>query len=505
MAAFRECKLPYEATLYTCGTIAKPLQAAMKSAFINLILYNEDRFVGVGNKSSPYFNNRVWIKSLNFGGGTSQGAEVTIVDTSGNDFNVFLNNLYKDACTSRANNCLLEFGWLITTCSGQTLKYSTANVGKSVYASPQIKKNPSGLMGFIIQELEVQSDSSGCWVYNLKLTAAANALTRSKVAQPVGTDFHKLPLKDAANRMLRSVCKDTRRQNRAQSYYFRDNETFFEPYGFLSSDGGFLGPKSVWDANRMNPVAALRTWMNSITTDRRLGTTFFTDPSIADPNIIVLEASDNICDPNINSICPRRGQKAKLVYLVNASDCTPVINFTPKVKYQTGAKAQGGGTSTTSAKSVRARDCRNSDPNDTTGIQVQVTVPGASINYRAPSRAIDSEAYAMGANLVANAARMQSTQIEGELQIEGDPRYTSIAKSQGTFIGIVYFNNPAARSSASATNLTCDWLAYPVVNNVFSSTEYLINGASHSIGEDGSYTTTLKVQAAIDLKKKRGN
>lgn len=503
MAAFRECKLPYEATLYTCGTIAKPLPAAMKSAFVNLILYNEDRFIGVGNKSSPYFNNRVWIKSLNFGGQSSQGAEVTIVDTSGNDFNVFLNNLYKDACTSKANNCLLEFGWLMTTCSGQTLKYSTANVSKSIYAKPLMKRNPAGLMGFAIHQLEVQSDASGCWVYNLKLTAQANMLTRSKVAQPIGSDNHKLPLKDAANQMLRRVCKDTRRQNQAQAYFFRDNETFFEPYGFLNSDGGFLGPKSVWDANRMNPVAALRTWMNSVTTDRRLGSTFFTDPSIADPNIIALEASDDICDPNLSSICPGRGKKAKLIYLVNASDCTPVINFQPKVQYQAGSKAQGGGTSTTSAKSVRARDCRNSDPNDTTGIQVQVTVPSASINYRAPSRAIDSEAYAMGANLVANATRMQSTNIVADLQIEGDPRYTSVATSQGTIIGIIYFNHPAARSSATANNLICDWLAYPVVNNVFSSTEYQVNGSSHSIGEDGVYTTTLKVTAVIDPKKQR--
>lgn len=503
MAAFRECKLPYEATLYTCGIIAKPLQAAMKGAFVNLILYNENRFIGVGNKSSPYFNNRVWIKSLNFGGQNTQGAEITIVDTSGNDFNVFLNNLYKDACTSKANNCLLEFGWLITTCSGQTMKYSTANIGKSIYASKNIRKNPGGLMGFMLSKLEVQSDSSGCWVYNLKLQAAANALSRSKVAQPVGTDSHKLPLKDAANKMLRSVCKDTRKQNRAQGYFFRDNETFFEPYGFLSSDGGYLGPKNVWDANRMNPIAAFRTWMNSVTTDRRIGTTFYTDPSIADPNIIAIEASDNICDPNAENICPGRGQKAKLIYLVNASDCSPVINFQPKVEYQTGGKAQGGGTSTTSAKSVRARGCKNADPNDTTGIQVQVTVPGNSINYRAPNNAIDSEAYAMGANLIANATRIQNSNIEAELQIEGDPRYADVATSISKVIGIVYFNHPAARSSASANNLICDWLAYPVVNNVFSNVEYTITGASHSIGEDGVYTTTLKVNAPVSGNKRR--
>lgn len=505
MASFRECKLPYEATFYTCGILAKPLQASVKSAFVNLILYDENRFIGVGNKSSPLFNNRIFIKSLNFGGATSQGAEITIVDTSGNDFNVFLNNLYKDACTSRANNCLLEFGWLLMTCNGQSFKYSTANVGKSIYASPEIKRNPNGLMGFVLDSLEVSSDASGCWVYNLKLIAAANALTKSKVAQPVGTDNHKLPLKLAANQMLRRVCKDTRRQSQAKAHFFRDNETFFEPYGFLNSEGGYFGPKSVWDANRTNPVAALRNWMNSVTTDRRLGTTFYTDPSIAEANLIALEADDRICDPNINSICAQRGRKARLVYLVNAGDCTPVIDFKPKVKYSVSGKVQGGGASTTSAKTVRARDCRRSGINDTVGIQTQVTVPGASINFRAPNNAIDSEAYAMGANFVANASRIQATNIEADLQIEGDPRFTSIAAAQGYPIAIVYFNNPAIRSTASAANLTCDWLAYPVVNNVFSSTEYNILGCSHSIGEDGVYNTTLKVQAAIDLKKRKGN
>ena len=86
MARGRQCNLPYEARKYMCSRFAEPIKAAVLTGFVNLILIKENRLIGVGNKSSVFFNNRVYIKSMSFEGGSSKSATVNIVDTSGMTF-----------------------------------------------------------------------------------------------------------------------------------------------------------------------------------------------------------------------------------------------------------------------------------------------------------------------------------------------------------------------------------------------------------------------------------
>ena len=500
MARGRQCNLPYEARKYMCSRFAEPIKAAVLTGFVNLILIKENRLIGVGNKSSVFFNNRVYIKSMSFEGGSSKSATVNIVDTSGNDFYVFINNLYKDSCTQSAvNGCYLEFGWIATSVNGTTTVYSTANAGKSVYADISVARTPNGWMGFVLSSLKVISSAADCWEYEITMNCSADMFTRSKVADPIGSEDHKVPLKKAGRELLQRVCKERQQKSRGDVHYFRNADTHFEPYEFLKSEGGTLGPKATWDPNRKNPIQALRTWMNGVTTDRRLGTVFYTDPTIEKANIIALEGDDSGCASQVNNSCSGNGNLPSLTYLVNAGDCSPVIEFQPNFEYVVAENAQGGGSF--GGRTVQARACarrNNRSRNDTNGIVSHITVPQSALSYRSPDNALLSEAYAQGANLVANTSAMQKTNITADLTIQGDVRYTSFASTNNLYIGIIYFNNPAVRTISSTSDVSCDWLAYPVVNNAFSNTSYTIQGVSHQIGEDGNYTTTLKLQAVIN-------
>lgn len=502
MARQRTCNLPYEANQYKCATLAQPIKAASLSGFVNVFLVGQKRYIGVGNKSSPFFNNRCFITQMAFGGASSAEAQITIVDTSGNDLNVFLNTMYKDSCQDiNSTACYLEFGWIATRIDGGTDIYSTARSERSVYADPGIPRTPFGLMVFNLLQLEVVSESSNCWKYTLTLKAMGDAKIRDRIATPIGTDDQKVPLKLAGRELWKRSCRRKDKRIRGDVYFFRNNETHFEPYGFLNSEGGQLGPRTTWDATRKNPIQALRQWMNSVVTDRRLGTTFYTDVTIEEPNLIALEGDDLACRNGQDTTCSG-GNQPSLIYLVNAGDCSPVIDFKPKVSYKATAGSQGGGASAVSGRTAQARQCRDRRDNrgrqSTQGITTHITVPQNALNFRSPTNALQSEAFALGANFVANSTAMTGTPVEAELTIQGDVRYVSLAKRLGKTVGVIYMNNPAIRSFTSqAENVTCDWLAYPVVNSIFSSTQYWIQGVSHSINENGDFQTTLQLNTSM--------
>ena len=499
MARGRNCTLPFEAKKYVCSKIAEPIRAAVLTGFVNMILIRENRIIGVGNNSSPFFNNRVYIKSMNFQGSSTKSVTVNVVDTSGNDFYVFINNIYRDSCGKAATNgAYLEFGWIATSVNGTTTVYSTANSGKSVYADASIARTPRGWMGFVISSLKVISSAADCWEYEITMNCSADMFTKAKVADPIGSENHKVPLKKAGRELMQRTCKQRTQKSRGDVYYFRNSQTHFEPYSFLNSEGGTNGPKTTWDPNRKNPIQALRTWMNGVTTDRRLGTVFFTDPTIENANIVALEGDDSGCSPITNSSCLGNGQTPSLTYLVNAGDCSPVIEFSPQIEYTVVENSQGGGAF--AGRMVQARACsrrNNRSRNDTNGIVSHITVPQSALSFRSPDNALVGEVVAQGANLVANTSVIQKTGVKADLTIQGDVRFVSFAATQNIWIGIVYINNPAVRTYTSNGSVSCDWLASPSVNHAFSNTSYRIVGVSHDIGEDGNYTTKLELQVDI--------
>jgi hypothetical protein len=197
-----------------------------------------------------------------------------------------------------------------------------------------------------------------------------------------------------------------------------------------------------------------------------------------------------------------------------------VYDFKPTVTYFANARPQGGGTGAMSSKAVQAegkkvnpcpQNVNNQFQNiedNAEGIQTLVTVPSAAMNYRYPTDAVEKQAIALNANLIANAGRIMTSNIEADLKIQGNPEFVNLARCQGLQVGIIYMNvqqvyagqQPGIRGQPQPNQT--DWLAQPYVNNTFSRLDYLIQGVSHSIEDNGEYTTTLRVQAIPEQAKK---
>jgi hypothetical protein len=532
MPRARECKLPWEAAPFLCGVIAKPLKGATKTGFVNLVLTKGGQFVVItmGNKSSPFFNNKLYIKNFTLGGQTAQAAEVTIVDTSGNDFSVFFSSIWKAGKPpSKRLYFYIEFGWIITDCKGSVYVYSTASVTRAPYfksasRSKQAKRTPSGFLRFGLQEVEVSDSSGGAMEYKLKLKMETDMLSIEKSPVPIGRSEHKVPLKDAApqalvnpvNAALEAAGVGERQAGDVRFARFvppgqiGNSTGIFQEYNFLASDGGKYGPSSVWDSNRTNPILALRQWMVSMGTDRNLGVTLHADPTIDEPNVVVLEASaDVFCDFNENPFCKANdpnlkkiagkakiNKNPKYIYLVNASDCTPVLDFKPNVKYVTAEKPNARGANSFGKKNALPKDCDKNNPGQNAGARAQITIPTANLNFRAPQNVMDAEANAFNLNIASDFQLIQHG-FEVDLKIEGNPEFTGLDGCVGFPIGIVYFNKPAVTSVQFKGDQACEWLAYPAVNRALSSTNYLIRSVSHNIGDNGEFTTTLKLMLSI--------
>lgn len=494
----RSCNLPSLAKPYFCAPIAKPLPGAVLSGFVNMIFNINGKQITVGNKSSPFSGNTAFIKSFTAGFSDGFGFNVEIIDTSGGDFNQFISLLATDACSTADSEkiILVEFGWLIQTCTGQIYKYGTSEVARSGVLDNEATTHPNGfLVANLADKISVEN-ANGIWKYSVVLRDISALASQTRMAEPIGSDEHKVPFKQGAKRALkpdRNCKKRSLKQREAKVLFYRRNTNdTLSKYDFLPSDGGKEGPKSVWNPDRTDPLTAIRQWTNSLTTDRKQGMFFVSSPSLTDPNVILMESNQDECLLNGSTCEASDSSQIFKVYIVNGGDCSPVISFDPKVEFVAITPQGGGIQGALSSRPIKTRSCGNTSGRKlntvNTGVQAQIQVPVSNLNWRSPDDAGEKESRALGANAAAAKALEVVSAIEADLVIQGDPTYIGFNWLQKQ-VSIIYLNPPAIKSNGYA----CDWLATPTVNSVFSRANYIIKGVNHQIGEDGKYTTTLKI------------
>lgn len=494
----RTCNLPALAKPYFCAPIAKPLPGSVLSGFVNLIFNVNGKQITVGNKSSPFSGNTAYIKSFSHGSSDGYGFQIEIVDTSGGDFQQFMALLATDACSTTDSEkiILVEFGWLIQTCTGQIYKYGSAEVGRSNVLDNEATAHPNGfLVAGLTEKISVEN-AAGLWKYTVTLRDLSGLASQTRLAEPIGSDEHKVTFKQGAQRALRPDRNCRKRSLKSREakvlFYRRNTNDSLSKFDFLPSDGGKEGPRSVWNPDRTDPLTAIRSWTNSLTTDRKQGMFFVSSPSIVDPNIILMESNQDECLLNGSTCQAATDAQIFKVYIVNGGDCSPVISFDPKVEFVANSPIGGGLQGPLSSRPIKTRTCGNIKgrkfKTQNVGVQTQVQVPVSNLNFRAPDDAGEKEARGLGANAAATKAIEVTSVIEADLVIQGDPTYIGL-NWIGKQISVIYLNPPAIKSNG----YECDWLATPTVNDVFSRTNYLIKGVTHQIGEDGKYTTTLKI------------
>jgi hypothetical protein len=505
MSLQRTCNLPSLAKPYFCAPIARPLPGAVFSSFVNMLLVVNGKQISVGNKSSPFSGNSAFIKSFSHSACDGNGFKVEIVDTSGGDFTTFISLLNTDACSASGQEAqfLFEFGWLITSCSGQIYKYGTSEVARAGILDVDATTHPKGfLVGQVMSQISAEN-ANGIWKYNLTIADISAQAAQTRSADPIGSDSHKVPFKQGCNRALKPDrnCKQRTLKKREHKvlFYRRNSNDTISKFDFLPSDGGEQGPKSIWNPDRTDPLTAIRSWTNSLTTDRKQGMFFVTTPTLIDGNVILMESNQDECLLNGSTCEASSASQIYKVYIVNGGDCSPVISFDPKIEFQAFTPQGGGIQGPLGSRPIKTRSCGNTSgrkfKSTNMGVQTQVQVPVSNLHYRSPDDAGDKEARGLGANAAASKQIEGVSNMEVDLVVQGDPTYIGMTWV-GKQISIIYLNPPAPKSNGFA----CDWLATPTVNAAFSKTNYLIKSVNHQIGEDGKYTTTLKVSTIPNEK-----
>lgn len=458
---------------YGCGSPIKPRPAsgAVYAPFVEVTLGG---MITVGNKSYPSEPHSAVIKSMDYGSSTGSGITIEIIDEAGTSFTKYFESVNKDMCSATEEyDMQVDFGWLARGCDGSMTRSGI----------------PDGKITFLPKEIE-SSYEGGVIKYTIKGEDLLSHMGENRVATPIGTEANRVNLNQAIRKVFARNCPAVNRVLNMR----RRGESMME-WKYKNSDGGPKGPSSVWPPDQQNAMSAVRSWSNSVTTDRRRGFYPVWNPGSQTPELWLLEDTRSYCDETASDTCIG-------TYIVNGGDCSPVISFSPQAKWVFSANMGSGGGSggPTGGRQMNNRPMKgrlciqsekrsksaNRDPGGTT---TQFSPPQHNVNWRPPDEITTRQQEAMAAHELATQYPELSAPMEGELKVHGDPRFVHPVQWTGKMISIIVINP----FNIFSTSTYCEWLAGPMCNPIYSDKNWAIEGVSHQISE-GTYTTTFKVK-----------
>jgi hypothetical protein len=462
-------------TAYACSLNEElPLEGYSFATFVELKLKIQGMVVSVGNKSRPPYNTAC-ITSLQYGASSGNGAVIEIVDEEGGTFsksfealNKGLGNLGKELEAFE-----LDFGWIV----GSECGTNTSAKKISVYTET------GSYINLIPRSMKV-SYGQGTIRYTLESQDNLNRVAEARVEASIGRDDAKVPLKQAIKQFMRERLPPPMLD---VEFVSADDPT--KEFNFKNSEGGKLGPKSVWLSMQQNKLATLRRWINPLRTSNDKGIIVLYERT---GKIILREnpAPDKCAETN-------RCSQSLGTYIVNGGKNSNVVEFAPQVDWNlTGASGTGGAASPASGagKKKSGLVCGKQNKNDKVGAASGVTAAG-TMNYFAPDEAAAKSERADAANEIALGPLEGTSPIEAELTVTGDPRIVFPDQLNGGDVISIIVINPFHLRTKSADGCP-DWLAEPVCNATFSNRFWEIKGVDHQISA-GSYKTTYKVYLPV--------
>ena len=464
-------------TAYACNLNEElPNEGYSFATFVELKLKIQGMSVSVGNESRPP-HNTACITSLQYGASSGCGAVIEIVDEEGGTFsksfealNKGLGNLGKELEAFE-----LDFGWIVEP---KCNTYSSGSVKKiSVYTET------GSYINLIPRAMKV-SYGQGTIRYTLESQDNLNRVAEARVEASVGRDDAKVPLKQAIRQFMKERLPPPMLD---VEFVSADDPT--KEFDFKNSEGGKLGPKSVWLSMQQNKLATLRRWISPLRTSNDKGIIIEYERK---GKITLREnpAPDKCAETNR---CPQ----SIGTYIVNGGKNSNVIEFAPQVDWNlTGASGTGGSSSPASGagKKKEGLICGKPNRNDKVGAASGVTAAG-TINYFAPDEAASKAERADAANEIALGPLEGHNAIEAELTVLGDPRIVFPDQLNGGDVMSIIVINPFHLRPKSVDGCP-DWLAEPICNATFSNRFWEVKGVDHQISA-GSYKTTFKVYLPV--------
>ena len=532
--------------------LAHPIKAALKTGFVEMTIYssvnnnNKRKSITIGNKSYIDYvegssQDRPFIKSFNYTFQDGCLVEIVVIDTSGGQFRSFYQSAIttsecqniNDKKTDPVSLIEINFGWYYVDCGNNVYSFSLEDIdpitfvpataqgqgaNKEDNAEIPFKKGPrSNFLRCLVKKIEVENEN-GFWVYkltllNLALAAELNSVAKSDSnKQSTGSDDQKVKMLDAFNNALKDcnvkitatdlpsagmfkVENQNPQQNNNVGIIKSDKKLIQKK--FQSSDGNWRGPLGVWNTNDLHKYDYVRTYMNSFVTDEKKGTFFVTDATTDKPYLLMLEDIRKSRDQK-KQLCER----PMATYIVNAGDDTPVLSFNPKLEFIPIRSINTAGPSVDRAAGENKDQFNKKTGKFGEGVETKYQVGSDLFNFRAPSIIQGKELEAQRKNATANNIYEVRHPLEVDLVIIGDPNYASTIHVLNQFLFIIYLNPYGIGSDKPE----CQWdnlsaanasLVGSPVNPIFTRKDYMIKGVTHTIDENGNYTTTLRVSTTM--------
>jgi hypothetical protein len=451
----------------------------------------------VGNDSNPPDNHAI-IKSFIYGASDGAGAEVEIYDEEGGEFDLFVNKIVKVLTDAEDYACTVQWGWAFTDCNGVP-----GRVASSIHH-------------FIILSVDVNYSASGV-SFKLELQDMMEPLfeTRSKDIE------EKLTLKEAIKKIFKDSTPSIKEVLFLKLIPSSGGEGPCNALNLGGSSGDQSGSIDVakttelkfkgaletekpdkWVAAGLTPLAATRSWLQDKMTENDKGTIIFWDSTKPTSTLIILEDPLPKCWKDLGS---EQCSRSIGTYIVKGGNPSPVISFSPQIKFNFAAAAKAGAGAddlTADAKDMPGSPCAEGEGTEGGG---GATPPGSGDTTYVQMSENFNQIYGPGniklamRGLVANErANKTYENIEAELIIQGDPTIDNPFTIKGKTISLVvvnpfYLSGAGQNTVLSGSFGSCpEWLIGPPCNQILSNKNWFIKGVSHEVKE-GSFTTTFKI------------
>lgn len=471
--------------------IKKPIDTNILAPWVECWIDNIDgkpaKRITVGNKSNPP-NNTAVIKSFQFGSSNGCGCNIEIFDEEGGNFVRFFNKMTIGGNDIKGKYVLgFRWGWQKKDCDGTTSGFEQKccpGQGESLASCPHT---------LLVTNITVRYARNG-YHFIVEGSDVINNLQEIKSTGSQGSSKNQVYLVEAVKKLFEPYNVDVK--------FWKISEGCNAPTNMIFVENGENGPKSIGTAYQGSgrPVleVALNWVFSALPANPNTGIQVFFDSTQVRPTLVFLEADTS--DLAIGCNIFKNTRYSLGTYIVGGGSCSPVIEFTPNIKwsaamayYNTIASVDSAGGPT--RQSGPSLDCgRIGDVYKGAGASASTTTKTMDI-YRDWERA---QLEAVKKIKTHGRANINWSAIKADLKIQGDPSFSNPVLWMGKFVSIVVMN--PYHLGGSNNSPQWQYLAGEPCNRVLSNKNWMINGGGgggvfHDIRE-GSYTTTLKLVLA---------
>lgn len=450
---------------------------------------NSDKLVvSVSNFSARTF--RASIQSFQFGISNGNGATIEILDEEGGQFYQFFRKISTGNMESGFTKFSLkfQFGWATMSCEngGQTFGASVCCSKDGAFST----RNYQSCKHTATIKAITCDVSQGFFRYTIEAVDMTEDMFSTRDFKHRGTNPRPMPITTALIEMfgqwnIAVKFKQLAGPCNPVDLVWAKNTGNKTPAG---ADVSKTGPWGTWPPLGRNPIEAARAWLNECLSAAGRGLVLFWDTGdkVTRPTIVVAESRLPHCqDVRVQD------QFFLGTYIVNGGQCSPVISFTPEIRFNPWHALAG--TSGTTGDALMGQAFREKGPAQCTfgktpnmkqqGLQA-TQVPSLNFFANYGRNALDIMSRNKMENLRANTV---NPGIHAELRIQGDPSYDTPVLLLGHYIGIVVINPFRIKNENGKTN----WVSTGCEREL-SNTNWMIEKVSHEI-KDGQFTTTLRI------------